>query len=101
MKKFLIATVVLLGSISFANAEMFRVGVSVFGGKFEADISVGMGCTRVVHITGGGKMYDCYIILPEHILKQFEQEKIAPGFKILDDFRSKDTILYPNIVLKG
>ena len=37
MKKFLIATVVLLGSISFANAEMFRVGVSVFGGKFEAD----------------------------------------------------------------
>tara|TARA_B100001121_G_scaffold168116_1_gene146804 strand:- start:54 stop:755 length:702 start_codon:yes stop_codon:yes gene_type:complete len=37
MKKFLIATVVLLGSISFANAEQFRVGVSVFGGKFEAD----------------------------------------------------------------
>ena len=37
MKKFLIATVVLLGSISFANAEMFRVGVSVFGGVFEAD----------------------------------------------------------------
>ena len=31
------ATVVLLGSISFANAEQFRVGVSVFGGKFEAD----------------------------------------------------------------
>ena len=37
MKKFLIATVVLLGSISFANAEQFRVGVSVFGGAFEAD----------------------------------------------------------------
>ena len=37
MKKFLIATVVLLGSFSFANAEMFKVGVSVFGGKFEAD----------------------------------------------------------------
>ena len=37
MKKFLIATVVLLGSISFANAEQFRVGVSVFGGVFEVD----------------------------------------------------------------
>lgn len=37
MKKFLIATVVLLGSISFANAEQFRVGISVFGGVFEAD----------------------------------------------------------------
>ena len=37
MKKFLIATVVLLGSISFANAEQFRVGISVFGGAFEAD----------------------------------------------------------------
>ena len=71
------------------------------GGKFEVDISVGMGCTRVVHITGGGKIYDCYIIVPEHILKQFEQEKLVPGFKILDDFKSKDNILYPNIVLKG
>ena len=37
MKKFLIATVVLLGSISLANAEQFRVGVSVFGGAFEVD----------------------------------------------------------------
>ena len=37
MKKFLIATVVLLGSISLANAEQFRVGVSLFGGAFEAD----------------------------------------------------------------
>ena len=37
MKKFLIATVVLLGSISLANAEQFRVGVSVFGGVFEVD----------------------------------------------------------------
>ena len=37
MKKFLLATVVLLGSISFANAEQFRVGISVFGGVFEAD----------------------------------------------------------------
>lgn len=37
MKKFLIATVVLLGSISFANAEQYRVGISVFGGAFEAD----------------------------------------------------------------
>ena len=37
MKKFLIATVVLLGSISFANAEQFRVGVSVMGAVFEAD----------------------------------------------------------------
>ena len=71
------------------------------GGKFEVDISVGMGCTRVVHITGGGKIYDCYIIVPEHILKQFEQEKLVPGFKILDDFKNKDNILYPNIVLKG
>ena len=37
MKKFLIATVVLLGSISFANAEQFRVGISVLGGGFEVD----------------------------------------------------------------
>ena len=37
MKKFLIATVVLLGSISLANAEQFRVGVSVMGAGFEAD----------------------------------------------------------------
>ena len=37
MKKFLIAAVVLLGSISFANAEQFRVGVSVMGAVFEAD----------------------------------------------------------------
>ena len=37
MKKFLIATVMLLGSISFANAEQFRVGVSVMGAVFEAD----------------------------------------------------------------
>ena len=37
MKKFLMATVVLLGSISLANAEQFRLGVSVFGGVFEAD----------------------------------------------------------------
>ena len=37
MKKFLIATVVLLGSMSLANAEQYRVGISVFGGKFEAD----------------------------------------------------------------
>ena len=37
MKKFLLATVVLLGSISLANAEQFRVGVSVFGGAFEVD----------------------------------------------------------------
>jgi len=37
MKKFLIATVVLLGSISFANAEQFRVGISVMGAVMEAD----------------------------------------------------------------
>jgi hypothetical protein len=37
MKKFLIATVVLLGSISLANAEQFRIGVSVMGAVFEAD----------------------------------------------------------------
>ena len=37
MKKFLIATVVLLGSISLANAEQFRVGVAVMGAGFEAD----------------------------------------------------------------
>ena len=37
MKKFLIAAVVLLGSISLANAERFNLGVSVTGGVFEAD----------------------------------------------------------------
>ena len=37
MKKFLIATIVLLGSISLANAEQFRVGVSLMGAVFEAD----------------------------------------------------------------
>ena len=37
MKKFLIATVVLLGSISLANAEQFRMGVAVMGAGFEAD----------------------------------------------------------------
>ena len=37
MKKFLIATVVLLGSITLANAEQYRVGVSVMGAGFEAD----------------------------------------------------------------
>ena len=37
MKKFLIATVVLLGSISFAGAEQYRVGISVMGAGFEAD----------------------------------------------------------------
>ena len=36
MKKFLIATIVLLGSITLANAE-YRVGVSVMGAVFEAD----------------------------------------------------------------
>ena len=37
MKKFLLATVVLLGSISLANAERFSLGVTVSGGVFEAD----------------------------------------------------------------
>ena len=37
MKKFLIATVVLLGSMSLANAERFNIGVTVTGGVFEAD----------------------------------------------------------------
>ncbi len=37
MKKFLIAAVVLLGSISLANAERFNMGVTVSGGVFEAD----------------------------------------------------------------
>ena len=37
MKKILIAIFVLLGSISLANAEQFRVGVSVMGAGFEAD----------------------------------------------------------------
>ena len=37
MKKFLIATVVLLGSITLANAEQYRVGISVLGAGFEAD----------------------------------------------------------------
>ena len=37
MKKILIAIFVLLGSISLANAEKFRVGVSVMGAGFEAD----------------------------------------------------------------
>ena len=37
MKKFLIAAVVLLSSISLANAEKFRMGVTVKGGVFSAD----------------------------------------------------------------
>ena len=37
MKKFLIATVMLLGSISLVNAEQFRVGIAVMGAGFEAD----------------------------------------------------------------
>jgi len=37
MKNILIATAVLLGSISLANAEQFRVGISVMGAGFEAD----------------------------------------------------------------
>ena len=37
MKKFLLAAVVLLGSISLANAERFSIGVTVAGGVFEAD----------------------------------------------------------------
>jgi len=37
MKKFLIAAVVLLGSMSLANAERFSMGVTVTGGVFEAD----------------------------------------------------------------
>ena len=37
MKKFLIAAVVLLGSISLANAERFNLGVTVSGALFEAD----------------------------------------------------------------
>ena len=36
MKKFLIATLVLLGSISLANAERFSLGVSLSGALFEA-----------------------------------------------------------------
>ena len=36
MKKFLIAAVVLLGSISLANAERFSLGVSLSGALFEA-----------------------------------------------------------------
>jgi len=37
MKKFLLAAVVLLGSVSLANAERFSMGVTVTGGVFEAD----------------------------------------------------------------
>ena len=37
MKKFLIAAVVLLGSMSLANAERYSMGVTVTGGVFEAD----------------------------------------------------------------
>ena len=37
MKKFLLAAVVLLGSVSLANAEKFSMGVTVKGGVFEAD----------------------------------------------------------------
>ena len=37
MKKFLIAIVALMTSISFANAERFSLGVTVKGGVFEAD----------------------------------------------------------------
>ena len=37
MKKILMATVVLLGSISLANAEKFSIGATVTGGVFSAD----------------------------------------------------------------
>ena len=37
MKKFLIAAIVLLGSISLANAERFSLGATVSGGVFSAD----------------------------------------------------------------
>tara|TARA_B100000989_G_scaffold130824_1_gene97145 strand:+ start:124 stop:819 length:696 start_codon:yes stop_codon:yes gene_type:complete len=37
MKKFLIAAVVLLGSISLANAERFTIGVTATAGLFEAE----------------------------------------------------------------
>ena len=37
MKKFLLAAVVLLGSISLANAERFSIGVTATGALFEAD----------------------------------------------------------------
>ena len=37
MKKFLIAAVVLLGSISLANAERFSIGVTATGAVFSAD----------------------------------------------------------------
>ena len=37
MKKFLIATVVLLSSITLANAEQFRIGASAMYGGFEVD----------------------------------------------------------------
>ena len=37
MKKLLLEAVVLLGSISLANAERFSMGVTVSGGVFEAD----------------------------------------------------------------
>ena len=37
MKKFLLAAVVLLGSISLANAERFSIGVTATGAVFEAD----------------------------------------------------------------
>ncbi|ARJ48184.1 hypothetical protein [Candidatus Pelagibacter sp. RS39] len=37
MKKFLIAAIMLLGSISLANAERFSLGATVSGGVFSAD----------------------------------------------------------------
>ena len=37
MKKFLLAAVVLLSSISLANAERFSMGVTLTGAVFEAD----------------------------------------------------------------
>ena len=37
MKKFLMATVVLLSSISLASAERFSIGVTVSGGVYQAD----------------------------------------------------------------
>ena len=37
MKKFLLTAVVLLGSISMANAEKFSIGVTATGAVFEAD----------------------------------------------------------------
>ena len=70
------------------------------GSKFEVDVSVGMGCTRIVDFKRG-EFHDCIIIIPKHIIEQLEQQNFIPGFKILDENFQKENDIYPGIILKG